>query len=121
MSQNKGIKRGILMQQIKMRQVQVDINGTAGIPVASGFSKTDIKEVIDNGVGDYTIVLKKPFNIDNANKAKAFVQMITPSRVSAITAVLHDRVTLAVTDLASAPADADFSILIMGSDFRFNH
>jgi len=117
----KGINRGIKMEQIKMRILEVEIDGTAGTPAATGFSKTDIASVVDNGTGDYTIILKRPFDIRNTNKAKAFVQMITPARVSAITAVLHDRITLAVTDLAGAPADADFSVLIMGQDFKISH
>jgi len=109
------------MEQSKMRQIQCEISGTAGTPAASGFSKTDIKEVIDNGVGDYTIVLKRPFDIRNANKAKAKIQMITPQRVSAVTATLHDRITVEVTDLAGVAADADFSIWILGQDFKLSH
>jgi len=56
--------------------------------------------------------------LDNADKAKAFVQMITPARVSVLSASAHDRVTIDVTDLAGAPADADFSVMIIGSDAK---
>lgn len=115
------MSRSLKMDQLKMRMIQVEIDGTAGTPAASGFDKTGISQVIDNGVGDYTIVLKKPFSKDNANKAKAMVTMLTPQRVAAVTAVDHDRVTIEVTDLAGAAADADMSILIIGQDFRFSH
>jgi len=117
----KGISRSVKMEQISMRQLHFDINGTAGTPVASGFSKADIASVIDNSTGNYTILLKRPFNLKNVNKAKAMVQSLTPQRSTAITAVAHDRITIEVTDLAGVAADADLSILMIGSDFKLNH
>jgi len=118
---SKDLKRSVKVAQLLMREVQCEISGTAGTPVASGFDASQIKSVIDNGVGDYTIVLKRPFNNSNSNKAKAFVQCITAARVATVSAVAFDRVSILVTDLAGAAADADFSVLIKGCDHKFNY
>jgi len=113
------MSRPVQSAQAKMREIQVEIDGTQATPVASGFDKLQISSVVDNGAGDYTIILKRPFNPENANKAKAFVQSLTADRVCSVSAVDYDRVTILVTDLAGAPADADLSILIKGCDAKY--
>ena len=110
--------RSIKTAQLKMRELQIIVDGTAGTPSASGHDKLQISQVVDNGVGDYTIILKRPFNAVNKSKAMAFVQSITADRVAAVVAVAHDRVTVNVTDLSGVAADADLMILIKGSDAR---
>ena len=117
----KGHARSIKTAQVNMREIQVEVDGTSVTPVASGFDKLQIKQVVDNGAGSYTIILKKPFQDGNANKAKAFVQCLTASRVATVSAVAYDRVTVLCTDLAGAAADSDISILIKGCDHRFNY
>lgn len=118
---SKDLKRSVKVAQLLMREVQFEISGTAGTPAASGFDKNQIKSVIDNGTGDYTVVLKRPFNANNANKAKAFVQCLTAARVATVSAVDYDRVTILVTDLSGVAADADISVLIKGCDHKFNY
>ena len=115
------LKRSVKVAQLLMREVQCEISGTAGTPIASGFDKNQIKSVVDNGTGDYTIILKRPFNNANPNKAKAFVQCLTAARVATVSAVAFDRVSILVTDLSGTAADADISVLIKGCDHRFNY
>ena len=44
-----------------MRELQIIVDGTAGTPSASGHDRLQISSVVDNGVGDYTVILKRPF------------------------------------------------------------
>lgn len=101
-----------------MRQVLVKINGSAVTPEASGFCKTSIKQVIDNGVGDYTVILKRPFNRDNAVMPDVMIQSLTADRISTVVATAYDRFTVNFTDEAGVAADADFSAMMIGSDAR---
>ena len=104
-----------------MRMLQCEIDGNVATPVASGFDGKQIKEIVDNGPGDYTIILKRPFSPSNANKAKAFVQVLEPDRIAYISAVDYDRVTVTILDVAGVAADASFSIMILGCNHRFNY
>lgn len=101
-----------------MRELQIIVDGTAGTPSASGHDRLQISSVVDNGVGDYTVILKRPFNAKNKSNAMAFVQTITADRLAHVVAVDHDRVTINCTDLAGVAADADIMVLIKGSDAR---
>ena len=103
-----------------MRELQIELDGTAAASVAaSGFDKLQISSVVYNGVGDYTVILKSPFENLNANKAKAFVQCLTAARVATVSAVAHDRVSILTTDLAGAAAESDISVLIKGCDMKY--
>lgn len=104
-----------------MRILEVEVDGNIVTPVATGFDRLQIKSVIDNGVGSYTIILKKPFKKVNANKAKAMITMLESNRAAYLSASDHDRVTVQVTDLAGVDAEGAFSILIMGTDSRINY
>ena len=101
-----------------MRELQIIVDGTSATPSASGHDRLQISSVVDNGVGDYTIILKRPFNAKNQSKAMAFVQPITAGIAVSVVAVDHDRVTVNCTDLAGVAADADLMLLIKGSDAR---
>lgn len=101
-----------------MRELNFIIDGTSATPAASGFDRFQIKQVIDLGAGNYTIIFKSPF--ERACQLGG-VGMITPQRVLAVTAVAYDRITVAITDLAGAAADADFALCVKGSDARFDY
>lgn len=115
------LQRGIHTAQVKMRELKVSISGTAGTPVAGSLDSKQILSVIDNGTGDYTIVLKRPFRKSNAANCHAQVTAITADRVFAVTAVDYDRVTVEVTDLSGSAADADFFLTISGTDSRITY
>lgn len=95
-----------------MRQLTVDI--TAATSAVSGFDKLGIREVIKNGAGDFTIVLKRPFNAKNANTPRIQVMPMSAGVTSHLDASAHDRVTVVLS------ADVDFTISILGCDHRFN-
>lgn len=105
-------------KQIKMREINVSIDGTAGTPSASGPDQFGISQVIDLGAGNYTIILRDP----SANGKSVSVgghSMLTASTAMSISAVAFDRVTVQCTDLAGGALDADFSICIKVHDARF--
>ena len=109
----KDLQRRMNVSQLRMRQLQVEI--TAASSAVSGFDALQIKEVIKNAPGDFTITLKRPFNKDNANVAKAFVMPLVAGATAHLAASDYDRVNVILS------ADVDFSILIMGCDHRFNY
>jgi len=115
------LSRGIKSAQLKMRLIAVAVSGTAGTPAASGFDESQIESVVDNGTGDYTIILKKPFESDLADNCQAMVQSLTAGIMTQVSAVDYDRVTVKCFDDAGAAADADLFVWILGCDHRFTH
>jgi hypothetical protein len=113
MSNSKSMERSVKAEQLKMRELCVDI--TAASSAVSGFDKNGIKEVVKNGAGDFTIVFKRPFNVDNANTPRAFITPMTAGVTSHLSASAHDRVTVVLS------ADVDFTVLVKGCDHRFNY
>ena len=110
---SKDLKRRMNVAQLGMRMVQVEIAQATSL--ASGFDSKQIKQIIKNGAGDWTIILKRPFRKGNANKAKAFVMPLAAGVTYHLAASDHDRVNVVLS------ADVDFSIMIMGCDHRFNY
>lgn len=84
----------------------------------SGFDALQIKSVLDIGVGEKTLILKRPFNLDNSDKAKAFIQPLEADLTGYVKAVDHDRVTIQLTDLAGVAKDGSVSLMIIGSDAK---
>lgn len=115
------LSRAIRSAQIKMRMMSVKMDGNIASPVASGFDASQIQEIVKNATGDYTIILKMPFEADNANKAEAMVMPLEADRACHMSASDHDRVTIKVTDLAGVAADSALIVHILGQDFRFSH
>lgn len=110
--------KSIHTAQIKMRELSISVDGTAGTPAASGPDKFGISQVIDLGAGQYTLVLAQP----SANGKDILVgghAMLTASTAMSIVAVAFDRVTVQCTDLAGGALDADFSICLKVHDARF--
>lgn len=91
----------------------VDI--TAATSVVSGFDRLQIKEVIKNGAGDFTIILKRPFKKTRAEKARAMVMPMAAGITSHLAASDHDRVNVVLS------ADVDFTIEITGSDHHISY
>jgi hypothetical protein len=119
--QGKGRARSIASAQPKMKMLSLEVDGTLGTPAASGFDGKQVS-VIDNGTGDYTIVLKRPGAKANANKCKAMVTPLEADTICHVDAVDHDRVTVKcfASDGITAK-DAQISMLIMACDHRFNY
>ena len=110
-------RRSIGTAQLKMRELNFIIDGTAGTPSASGFDEYGIDSVVDLGAGNYTIVFKNPFN--RACQVGG-ITSATANRIVQVTAVAYDRVTVQVTDDAGLAADADLHFCIKGTDSRYN-
>jgi len=110
--------RSIKSAQLKMRELNFAISGTAGTPVASGFDRFGIKQVIDLGVGNYTVIFKAPFEraclLGGWSSSTADVAL-------QVTALAYDRITVQCTLASTAAAvDADISLCVKGSDARFD-
>jgi len=81
----------------------------------SGFDRLQIKEIIKNGAGDWTIILKRPFNKKNPTKARAMVAPMASGVTWHLAASDYDRVNVILS------ADVDFSIEITGTDHRISY
>lgn len=106
-------RRGLKTAQIKMRLLSCSI--VAATSVVGGFDKHGIKQVIKNAAGDFTIILKNPYDLRNANKAEAMVMPLTAGVTWYLAAASHDRVNVILS------ADVDFKIWIMGQDYKLSH
>ncbi len=85
-----------------------------GTPVLSGLCAS-FCQVIDNGVGDYTIVVnvQRPF----AQKVHAFVQLHT-SGIAVLDVVGTTKLQVQVKTFAAdgtTPAEKDFDLMVVGS------
>ena len=110
-------KRSIKSAQLKMRELNFSVSGTAVTPVASDFDEFQIKPILDLGAGSYTIIFKRPF----ARPCMlAGHSMKTANSALQVVAVAKDRITVQTTDLAGVALDADFSLCVKGSDARYN-
>ena len=115
------LKRSLKSAQINMRMMAIRMDGNLASPVATGFDASQIQEIVKNATGDYTIILKTPFEADNAVKAECMAMALETDRAVWMSASDHDRVTVKVTDLAGVAADAALVLHILGQDFRFQH
>jgi hypothetical protein len=88
-------KRAISSAQVKMRKLMIDI--TAATSAVSGFDRLQIKEVIKNAPGDFTIILKRPFKKTRAEKARAMVMPMAAGITSHLAASDHDRVNVVLS------------------------
>lgn len=113
MSVNAKVKRGIGSAQVKMRKIIIDI--TAATSAVSGFDRLQIKEVIKNAPGDWTVVLKRPFSKTRPEKARAMVMPMAAGVTSHLAAADYDRVNVILS------ADEDFTLEITGSDHRISY
>ena len=114
-------KRSVKSAQVRMREIVVMVDGTAGTPAATGFDASQIDSVVDNATGDYTIILKKPFNKDNSNLPVCQVTSMTDGVMVKFDSSAYDRVTVKAFDDAGLAVDADLLLVIKGCDHRFNY
>ena len=114
---NKGLRRSIGSSQLKLRKLVFTVDGVVATPVASGFDKFGILQILDLGAGNYTIIFADPFERACIVEGHS---MTTPNSALHVTAVAFDRVTVQCTDLAAGALDAVFSLSVMGSDGRFD-
>ena len=103
--------------QLKVRQLAFSVSGTATTPVASGLDAFQVSSVVDNGTGDYTLILANSFGLDPQ------VLGIVPTSAGVyrfeVTAKDIDRVTVEFFNAAGAAVDADFDIALAGTDMDY--
>jgi len=117
---SRGIRKGIVSNNPKLRKMLMSISGTAGVPAAAGLDSSQVSSVVDNGVGNYTIIFKYPYHPNG--EAMAMITPITPNVSVAVTAVDHDRVTVKTfTDSTGAAVDADFYMEVTGNDGKIGY
>jgi len=110
---SKSMKRSLKTAQVGMRQLNVRVSAAGAF---SGFDGKQISsDSVKNGAGDHTIVLKKPFNVDNANLPMIKVTPLAAGVTYYLASSAHDRVNVVLS------ADVDFDIEIIGCDHRFNY
>jgi hypothetical protein len=57
---DKGLARSVATRQLGMKELYLGVVVNGGVPSVFGLDASEIGEVIDNGVGDYTLVFKTP-------------------------------------------------------------
>ena len=107
--------------QTHMRALHLTLTTTGATPAVSGPDKNQVSSVVDNGVGDVTIIFRKPFVIAPICIATAQGAAETSAQVKAKDV---DRVTINIrtpsTELvAAALVDGVVDLYIAGKDDRF--
>lgn len=118
---SKEIKRSVKTAQLKMREINITLDGIPTDPFVSGFDKNSIQKVIKAATGQYEITLKRPFNLENQNGPLAFVQPITAGIITNVVATDSKTIVIDCADLAGTLTDCQLMIKITGCDHRFNY
>jgi hypothetical protein len=118
---SKGLRKAMVSNNPKVRAIMVSISGTVATPLASGLDASQIDSVVDNGAGDYTIILKYPYNANSSALPHVQATSITDAIKCTVSAVAYDRVTIKCTDGADAATDADINIMMVGNDNRLTY
>lgn len=107
------IKRSIKSSQPKVRELTTLVDGTLATPAASGLDASQVS-IVDNGVGDYTVMISNPFLQDALVSGLA---PVTSETIIQVTAVAEDRVTVNCFEVdGTTPKEAAFYITIKGTD-----
>lgn len=107
------MRRQVESQQRKARIMGL-IKGGLGTPVLTGIDQNQAT-IVDNGVGDYSIVPAEPFGDDQL--CAVATSLTEGVNISLGTVVKASIQVLCWSDLAQAtPAEGDFHIQILGSD-----
>jgi secreted trypsin-like serine protease len=107
--------RGLKVRQVGQISLNISVNGTAGTPVASGPDAAFVSSIVDNGTGDYTIILKESAKM---NLHVSSLVLATADSSIIPFAVAKNSVQVKAKSVAASPAakDVDFSIQIQYFD-----
>lgn len=110
--------RSIKTAQLKMRELNILLEGSSGTPAISGFDQYQVS-VTDLGVGNYKVSFNNPFE---RNCALGGFGLVTAGVASVVvTAVAEDSITIQCdSDLIGTPVDCDLYLCIKGSDARYD-
>lgn len=115
---SKQAKESIKSAQLQLRQLNFKVNGTLATPTATGFDQFNILSVVDNGVGDYTIIFKFPFK--RTPQLAGWSSLTTACGGLKVEAIAYDRINVKTFDYAGVAVDADIFLCVLGSDFRYD-
>ena len=102
--------RSVKSTQRLIRTMSAKVDGTGTVSL-SGTCANDMT-LTDNGTGDYTLTFDEAF----ARAPEVFVLPATNDIIARVGTVAVGSVQIITENLSGAATDADFHVLIMGSD-----
>ena len=93
-----------------MRIMSAVVDGT-GTAALSGLCSTDMT-LTDNGTGDYSLTFDVPFE----RAPQVIATPVTDNIYCKVTASAADAITVKTENLSGVATDADFHVIILGSD-----
>lgn len=105
----KNMKQVVSPQRL-MRIMSVKVDGT-GTAALSGTCSSNMS-LTDNGTGDYTLTFDIPFK----RAPEVMVTPITDNIVAKIISSAVTAVNIGTENLSGSATDADFHVIILGSD-----
>lgn len=100
----------LMCPQRAMRIMSVVVDGTGTAALSGTCSKN--MALTDNGTGDYTLT----FNVAYKQAPEVMALPITDNIVAKVTASSTTAITVKTENLSGAATDADFHVIILGSD-----
>lgn len=110
-------KRQLNSNQIALRLLFLTLKGASGTLTVEGFDSAQVS-VSRASAGLYTITIPKGFQGELKTQVAGHA-FKTLNRQLVVTASDYSVITIQVSDLAGAAADADLDISLVGSDHRF--
>jgi len=110
MGSGRGISNRVVSPQRAMRIMSVKVDGT-GTASLSGTCSTNMT-LTDSGTGDYLLT----FNLPYKRAPEVMVTPITDNIVAKLGTVAVGSVQILTENLSGSATDADFHVIILGSD-----
>lgn len=110
MSSGMGLAKQVVCPQRAIRLMSVKVDGT-GTAALSGTCALNMA-LTDNGTGDYTLT----FNLPYLRAPEVIATPITDNIVCKLGTVAVGSIQILTENLSGSATDADFHVIIMGSD-----
>jgi hypothetical protein len=111
------LKRGFKSRQLKSGILCFKFDGTIATPVADGPDEFAIKQIVDLGAGNYTIILNEALEQD-LHPLSILGDVAVGFKIQA---VADDRITILCESAAGAAVDSVVHMTIATFDFRIRH
>ena len=105
-----GSSKNVLSPQRKMRIMGVLVDGT-GTASLSGICSRNMN-LTDNGTGDYTLTFQVPFS----QAPQILASPVTDNIICKIGTVTASAAQILTENLSGTATDADFHVIVLGSD-----
>lgn len=110
MSSGMGVAKQVVCPQRQMRIMSVKVDGT-GTAALSGTCALNMV-LTDNGTGDYTLT----FNVPYVRVPEVIATPVTDNIVCKLGTSAAGSIQILTENLSGAATDADFHVIILGSD-----